>query len=122
MSYYRKTSNILAYMYPNQPNAYEVTGKKGVYYISKWNHADPQPTEEEINTTASSQAFLDWEAENGGDPVLTSRKIVREAIDTPTGKVLVAFIMELLDRNIIPGSPAQVKQALLDRIAAGEVD
>jgi len=27
-----------------------------------------------------------------------------------------------LDRDILPGTPAQVKQVLLDRISAGEVD
>ena len=107
-------------------NGPDVDFEKGVVIyngvIQEWNIAGTPPDQTEIDSISASQAFLDWEAENGGDPVLTSRRIVKEAIDTPTGKVLVAFIMELLDRNIIPGSPAQVKQALLDRIANGEVD
>ena len=118
------TVKVLEFMTGRSPSdGYSVVSKGGVVSIPQWDESPgTQPTEAEINTTASSQAFLDWEAENGGDPVLTSRRIVKEAIDTPTGKILLAFILELLDRDILPGTPAQVKQVLLNRIANGEVD
>jgi hypothetical protein len=87
-----------------------------------WFHTDPQPTEQQINDTLASQAFLDWEAENGGDPTLTARKKIREALDTPTGKVLRALILELIDAGVINATPAQVATALTNRINAGEVD
>ena len=91
-------------------------------YSLEWFHTDPQPTEQEIIDTAASQAFLDWEAENGGDPTLTTRKQIRDAVDTPTGKVLVALVQVLIDQGVIPATQQQVITAIIAKIDSGTVD
>ena len=106
----------------SETDQWSLSSRKGIITIDAWSSATPQPTEQEILDTAASQAFLDWEAENGGDSTLTARKQVKEALDTPAGKLLEAFILELLSRGILPGTPAQVKTILINRIAAGDVD
>ena len=90
--------------------------------VLTWVGADPQPTEEEINTTASSQAFLDWEAEHGGNETLTKRRVAKEAISTPTGQLLIAFITALKKQGVITGTKEQIINAILAEVDLGEAD
>ena len=52
---------------------FNVESDNGVISV-EWLSLSPQPTEQEIATAEASQAYLDWYAENGGDPVKTLRK------------------------------------------------
>ena len=101
---------------------FSISFKDGGYVLDRYDSPIPQPTEQEIIDTAASQAFLDWEAENGGDPTLTARRIVKEALDDPAGKLLVALVKVLIDQNVIAATPQQVRNAIVAKIAAGEAD
>ena len=73
-----------------------------------WNHADPQPTEQEIAAKVTSQPFLDYFAENiGGDPVRSDparmkRKSAKDKLDDAedrTSVVLRAVTLLLMEEN-----------------------
>ena len=116
-----KTATALVFLGYDPEADFTVEYADGVVSLV-WNHTDPQPTEQEINDTEASQAFLDWEAENGGDPTLTTRKQIRDAVDTPTGKVLVALVQVLIDQGVIPATQQQVVTAIIAKIDSGTVD
>ena len=80
------------------------------------------PTEQEIIDTAASQAFLDWEAENGGDPTKTARRIAKEAVATPAGMLLVALIVAMKDQGVITGTKQEIINTILSKIDAGDAD
>ena len=73
----------------------------------QWLHADPQPTEQQINEWAtdaaplpSGQLFSVWLAEHGGDALLTLRRLAKEALDEQEAgdhALIRAVVIELLD-------------------------
>ena len=99
-----------------------------------WLHADPEPSEAAILAQGASQAFADWQAENGGDAALTLRKRAREALDASdqNGALIRAFALVVLDEvnalraAAVPALPArteaQLKNAVRAKIAAGDAD
>ena len=122
MSYDKKTGKVLSFLgYTSDDYSLENNKTDGLT-LSAWNHADPQPTEQEITDTAASQAFLDWEAENGGDPTKTARRIAKEAVATPAGMLLVALIVAMKDQGAITGTKQQIINTILSKIDAGDAD
>ena len=121
MAYPENTGTILRYL-GNDMQLVDVEDVGGVFSIVRWDSPLPQPTEQEVTDTAASQAFLDWEAENGGDPTLTARKQIRDAVNTDTGKVLVALVQVLIDQGVIPATQTQVVNGIIAKINAGTVD
>jgi len=116
-----KTGRVFIYL-GIDPDEFDVAFKDGDYVITRYESATPQPTEQEIDTAAASQGFLDWEAENGGDPTLTARRIVKDALNEPSGKVLVALVKVLIDQGVIAATAQQVRDAVIAKIEAGEAD
>lgn len=130
--------------------------------IVRWAHADPQPTEQQLNDYASDaaplpsgQLFSQWVAEHGGDALQTLRRKAKEALasqEKEQNAMVRAVVLELLnyanaERNkfnlllqwlgtqttlanrgqltaleLIEATPQQAKQAISDRITAGEAD
>jgi len=135
MSYINKTATILGYLGYTQ--AEPIDGVDGDYTILddagtvsiNWLNTEPAdpyypdgPTEQQVLDIYNSQAFQDWQAENGGDPVLTTRKDIRDSLETPTGKVVKALVQVLIDQGIIQATPQQVLTAVLNKINEGAVD
>jgi hypothetical protein len=88
-----------------------------------WLHTDPQPTEQQITDTLASQAFLDWEAEHGGDPTLTARRIAKEATSTPAGRLLVALVSAMAKNGVFgAATKQQIVSSVLAEIDLGEAD
>ena len=54
-------------------------GEAAVFTL-RWYSISPQPTEQEIATAEASQSYIDWYAENGGDPVKTLRKQAEDTL------------------------------------------
>lgn len=61
---------------------------QGVITITEWSHADPQPTEQQINEWAtdttplpSGQLFSQWLSEHGGDATITAKRLAKELYD-----------------------------------------
>ena len=77
MSISAKTPSVLMSMGYDSIDDFMVS-KSGVgeaaIFTLNWHSVSPQPTEQEIATAEASQAYTDWYAENGGDPVKTLRK------------------------------------------------
>ena len=71
--YSTSTPSILMYLGYATLSDFVASLSEGVLTL-EWFHLDPQPTEQEIATAEASQAYIDWYAENGGDPVKTLRK------------------------------------------------
>ena len=91
-------------------------------FIREWHHADPQPTEQQITDTIASQAFIDWQAEHGGDPVLTRRRVAKDILltDSPEMMVLRAFLKAYADRESL--TKAQVLTGISSNLDAGDGD
>ncbi len=106
----------------------------------QWNHADPQPTEQQVNDWAtdavalpSGQLFSQWQAEHGGDPQLTFRRQAKEALDkqaSDTEGLIRALALVVLDEiNILrgqhlmaPRTADQLRNAIKGKITAGDAD
>lgn len=73
------TPYVLTFIGFNTPDDFVVTKSKLGLSI-EWYTASPQPTEAEIDAAEISQAFIDWSAEHGGDPVKTLRRQAKEAL------------------------------------------
>lgn len=121
MSLPLNTARILKYL-GHDLELIDVRDSSGVISITRWDDPIPQPTEAEIITAGGSVGFADWQDENGGNPTLTARRIVKEAVDTPSGKVVVALIHVLIDYGVIAATPTQVRDAVIAKIASGAVD
>ena len=72
----------------------------------EWNHADPQPTEQQItdwSTDAaalpSGQLFSAWLAEHGGDAIATAKRIAKELQDSDaeTARIIRAVVKLTVD-------------------------
>ena len=61
-------------------------------------------------------------AQRGGDPTLTARRRLKEVLDDPTGKVIIALVKVLIDQGVITATPRQVRDAVIAKITAGEAD
>lgn len=105
-----------------EADTWSVLNRGGNYSIAGWTSATPQPTEAEIIAHGATQAFLDWEAEHGGDPTLTARRIAKEAVATPAGKLVVALVSAMRKQGVITGTKAQIINAILAEIDLGEAD
>ena len=121
MTYPSNLDSILRYL-TGVADAWLIRSINDELLIREWNHTDPQPTEAEILAASQSQAFLDWEAERGGDPVLTKRKRVKDAFQSDEGRLLLAFIMAMRKQGVINGTKAQILQAILAEVDLGEAD
>jgi len=122
MSYPDATARVLRHLGYTEDDA---TVEKSITHgirILEWNHTDPQPTEAEILAASQSQAFLDWEAERGGDPVLTKRKRVKDAFQSDEGRLLLAFIIAMKKQGVINGTKAQILNAIMAEVDLGEAD
>ena len=64
---------FLGYMADDFALKKEGVGGAAVFTLI-WNIADPAISQATLDSTEASQAYLDWYAENGGDPVKTLRK------------------------------------------------
>jgi len=125
--YIDNAANVLLYLGYNEQD-FIVNIRNGVVTLD-WLNTDPAdqyypdgPTEQQILDTYNSQAFQDWRAEHGGDPTLTTRRQIREALDTPTGKVVKALAQVMIDQGIIQATQAQVLTAVTNKINEGAVD
>lgn len=105
-----------------------------------WNHADPQPTEQQINDYASDttplpsgQLFSQWQAEHGGDAVQTLRRKAKEALDDQAAEQFAlsrAIALVVLDEiNLLRAehalaarTPAQLRNAIKSKLTAGDAD
>jgi len=115
------TPEIIEYLVPGAKCLTNYEMRNGE--ISWWDESlGPRPTEQQIADAIASPEYQAWRAEHGGDPELTARRRIRESLDTDTGKVLKALVLEMIARGVINATPAQVLQAITDRINAGQVD
>lgn len=93
------TASVLAFLGFNGED-YQV-GKRGVgeaaTFTISWYSVSPQPTEQEIATAGVSQAYIDWHAENGGDPVKTLRKQTSDSLGQDSGALLRSVILTMVD-------------------------
>lgn len=66
--------------------------------IARWEHADPQPTLQQLAAWAAEPAFATWLAEHGGDADLTRRRQLREMIadETQPLRTLLLAVQKLL--------------------------
>ena len=86
------------------PFDYEVSIANSIVTL-KWYSALPQPTEQEVLdasndlTTVNSQLFSEWFAENGGDPVLTNRRLAMEEGIDGDRAISIQSRAELGERN-----------------------
>ena len=71
-------------------------GVEAVFLLS-WHSASQQPTEQEVTDAEVSQEYIDWYAENGGDPVKTLRKQTGDSLSQDSGALLRAVILILVD-------------------------
>jgi hypothetical protein len=64
-----------------------------------WLSAATEPTEQEIIDAGNSAEFAAWYADHGGDPVLTRRRIAREAIEglRDTDHLIRAALFAIVD-------------------------
>ena len=116
------TATIIEFLRPNAISAenFTVTIKNGLVTIPRYDETSigqPQPTEQVIISTATSQAFLDFEDERGKDPIKTRRRRLRDIIATPEERIRIKVLADLTGNTV-----GQVKQAYRDAIAAGEGD
>jgi hypothetical protein len=118
------TSEVLRYLTGSKAHdSWKVRIRKTGVTIEEWHLPDDQPTESEIIAAASSQAFLDWEAEHGGDPTLTARRIAKEATSTPAGKLLVALVSAMAKNGVFgAATKQQIVSSVLAEIDLGEAD
>ena len=72
------------------------TGGSAIFTLD-WYSISPQPTEQEIATAEASQAYLNWYAESGGDPVKTLRKKTSDSLSQDSGALLRSVILTLVD-------------------------
>ena len=88
--------------------AWNASLKQGIAIIRAWDDAlagQTQPTDQEITdagndlTTVNGQVFSEWQAENGGDPVLTNRRIATEDGIDGDRAISVQSRAELGERN-----------------------
>ena len=121
--YAPKTPTALVYLGYSSPEDFYFS-KQGVAFALQWFHTDPQPTEQQITDTLATQAFLDWEAEHGGDPTLTARRIAKEATSTPAGRLLVALVSAMAKNNVFGPNVTkqQIVSSVLAEIDLGEAD
>ena len=107
-------------------DSWRVFHRKGVGRFEFWNEVKTgrsQPTEQEISdvnsdiTQVDGQAFSKWFAENGGDPILTRRRKLREFLISPGERVHIAALA-----NLIGKTKGQVIKAHMDAITTGEGD
>ena len=95
-----KASNVIKFLLPSIDElefSVMFDSKTGATIINQWDSVLIQPTEQEINDTAITQGFLDYEAENGGDPLKTLRK--RAEIDlsgTASDNALLRAVLLIL--------------------------
>ena len=84
------TARVLEFLGFNEED-YQVSksGSGGeATFTLDWYSVSPQPTEQEIATAEASQAYIDWRAENGGDPVKTLRKKTSDSLSQDSGALL----------------------------------
>ena len=119
----RNTASIIEFLRPNADSGSNFTvtvGTDGIISIIAYDAVaigQPQPTEQEIINESTSQGFLDYQSEHGGNPVLTRRRKLRERVDRPEQRVNIAVLVS------ITGKPKQqVRMAYLSAIASGEGD
>ena len=75
MSLPADTAFIIKSLLPTlSSNDIDVVSRGGVVTIDRWDSVLIQPTDQEITDTGLTQAYIDWRAENGGDPLKTLRK------------------------------------------------
>jgi len=93
------TSNIMTYLGYKVDIDYTL-GQLDAGVVLAWLSVSQEPTEQEIIDAGNSQAFLDWYAEHGGNPVLTLRRQAKEALsaqhanDLRFRAVMVEFVKE----------------------------
>ena len=101
------TKLVIPFLFPGARNFddFELSGQGGLH-ILRWNNdLGPEPTEQQINDAANDltivggQTFSEWLAENGGDPLLTLRRLAKLALDASESNsaILRAVVLELLD-------------------------
>ena len=116
MSYSVKTASIIAYLIPSIDfSAIDITSRTGVVMIDRWDLDLPQPSEQEIIDAEASQAYIDWRAENGGDPVKTLRRQAQEALSESKAEsaLLRAALLTIVDEF---NNHADKTNAILDAI------
>ena len=98
MSYSTKTPSVLSYLFPNIDFLLvDLVSRGGITTIDRWDAPEIQPTEQEITTAEASQAYIDWYADNGGDPVKTRRKQTSDSLGQDSGALLRSVILILVD-------------------------
>lgn len=80
-----------------------------------WNHADAQPTPEQLASWAAEPAFATWLSEHGGDALLTLRREAKEMLDAQADRhaaLMRALAMTTLSEvNILRDWITQFKAA-----------
>lgn len=77
-----------------------VESSPGDVAICKWDHADPQPTPEQVTQWGNAPEFSAWRQANGGDPLVTLRRKAKEALQSQSAEqsaLIRAVVIELLD-------------------------
>jgi hypothetical protein len=100
MSYIANTASVIKFLLPSLDSEdFDVVDRKGIVTIDRWESPLVQPTEQEVATAAASQEYLDWYAENGGDPTKTRRKQAELLLsdDQSSNRLLRAVILTMVD-------------------------
>ena len=93
--------------------------KDGTYSID-WFHTDPQPTEQQINDTLVDPAFTTWQEENGGDPVKTARKRIKEEFQSD--KRFILLVEYLRSQGIVTETNGQILSWMTAYVDGGGLD
>jgi len=94
--YASNTATVLSYLGFTPLVDFNASSSLGVVSV-EWMSASQQPTEQEIDTTAASQEFIDWQAENGGDQLKTLRKKAKDALsDSKSENALLRAVLLII--------------------------
>ena len=87
---------ILTYMLGHNPSATIAQEGSGIA-VYGWEEVEAPPTQAAVDATEASQSYIDWYAENGGDPVKTLRKQTSDSLGQDSGALLRSVILILVD-------------------------
>lgn len=120
MSYPTHSSLAFRYLGFNPDSDFSCYTDDGVNVTVEWSSASPQPTEQQIADTLADPAFIAWQEENGGDPVKTARKRIKEEFQSD--KRFILLVEYLRSQGIVTETNGQILSWMTAYVDGGGLD